>query len=132
MGTNPDMPQWWCMYAHFPGHFPLSNLYESLMFLSWGVSTVPIALERQVAYGVSTGAIFAPLVCRTPTLKVALRKHAEPSTHRPPMTAFAPNIRGDWTGEGSRPASTPTRRDAWGRNHLVRDTSRDDGARPKF
>eukprot|EP00667_Euglena_gracilis_P010070 EG_transcript_10248 len=44
------------------GHFPLSNLYESLMFLSWGVSTVPLALERQVAYGVSTGAIFAPMV----------------------------------------------------------------------
>jgi len=44
------------------GHFPLSNLYESLMFLSWGVSTVPLVLERQVAYGISTGAIFAPLV----------------------------------------------------------------------
>src|SRR6056300_775018 len=29
------------------GYFPLSNLYESLIFLSWGISTIHLFIEYQ-------------------------------------------------------------------------------------
>src|SRR5690349_1108077 len=32
------------------GHFPLSNLYESLMFLSWSFSTFHLILEKVEFY----------------------------------------------------------------------------------
>ena len=43
-------------------YFPLSNLYESLIFLSWGLSTLHLFLEQKMQSRV-IGSITAPLVC---------------------------------------------------------------------
>lgn len=42
------------------GYFPLSNLYESLIFLSWGLSTLHLFIEQKTQSRV-IGAIAAPL-----------------------------------------------------------------------
>lgn len=42
------------------GYFPLSNLYESLIFLSWGLSTLHIIIEQKTQSRV-IGAIATPL-----------------------------------------------------------------------
>ncbi len=51
------------------GHFPLSNLYESLLFLSWSLTSIHFFLERAFYHGgiISTtlGAITAPLALFT-------------------------------------------------------------------
>ena len=47
------------------GHFPLSNLYESLLFLSWSLTTIHFFLEKAFSKGEllspTLGAITAPL-----------------------------------------------------------------------
>lgn len=42
------------------GYFPLSNLYESLMFLIWGVTAITIAVERSITISL-IGAVTSPL-----------------------------------------------------------------------
>ena len=42
------------------GYFPLSNLYESLMFFIWGVTAITIAVERSIAISL-IGAVTSPL-----------------------------------------------------------------------
>ena len=45
------------------GHFPLSNLYESLIFLTWAVSLVNIFLEKKIPTRENiVGIIFSPLL----------------------------------------------------------------------
>ena len=45
------------------GHFPLSNLYESLIFLTWAVSLVHIFLEKKIPTRENiVGIIFSPLL----------------------------------------------------------------------
>src|SRR5690242_14172664 len=39
------------------GHFPLSNLYESLMFLSWSFTTIQLVLEKRTERKNSEGRI---------------------------------------------------------------------------
>ena len=43
------------------GYFPLSNLYESLIFLSWGISTIQLFLENKTKSRL-IGAIGTPLI----------------------------------------------------------------------
>ena len=51
------------------GHFPLSNLYESLLFLSWSLTSIHFFLERAFYHGgiisPTLGAITAPLALFT-------------------------------------------------------------------
>ena len=42
------------------GYFPLSNLYESLMFFIWGITSITIVIERNVAISL-IGAVTSPL-----------------------------------------------------------------------
>jgi cytochrome c-type biogenesis protein CcsB len=42
------------------GYFPLSNLYESLMFFIWGITAITIVIERSVAISL-IGAVTSPL-----------------------------------------------------------------------
>jgi cytochrome c-type biogenesis protein CcsB len=42
------------------GYFPLSNLYESLMFFIWGITAITIVIERNVAISL-IGAVTSPL-----------------------------------------------------------------------
>ena len=43
------------------GHFPLSSLYESLLFLSWGIITIYLILERTTKNHL-IGIVIAPLI----------------------------------------------------------------------
>lgn len=43
------------------GYFPLSNLYESLIFLSWGISTIHLIIEYQTKSRL-IGAISTPII----------------------------------------------------------------------
>lgn len=43
------------------GYFPLSNLYESLIFLSWGISTIHLIIEYKTQSRI-IGAISTPIV----------------------------------------------------------------------
>ena len=43
------------------GYFPLSNLYESLIFLSWGISTIHLFLENKTKSRI-IGSISAPIL----------------------------------------------------------------------
>ena len=43
------------------GHFPLSSLYESLLFLSWGIITIYISIENFIK-NEFIGVIIAPLI----------------------------------------------------------------------
>ena len=43
------------------GHFPLSSLYESLLFLSWGISTLYLGIEKFIK-NEFIGVLIAPLV----------------------------------------------------------------------
>ena len=43
------------------GYFPLSNLYESLIFLSWGISSVHLFVEEKTKSRL-IGAIASPIV----------------------------------------------------------------------
>ncbi len=42
------------------GYFPLSNLYESLLFFIWGVTAITIAIENNIAISL-IGAVTSPL-----------------------------------------------------------------------
>jgi cytochrome c-type biogenesis protein CcsB len=42
------------------GYFPLSNLYESLMFFIWGITAITIVIEKSVAISL-IGAVTSPL-----------------------------------------------------------------------
>jgi cytochrome c-type biogenesis protein CcsB len=42
------------------GYFPLSNLYESLLFFIWGITAITIVIERNVAISL-IGAVTSPL-----------------------------------------------------------------------
>lgn len=42
------------------GYFPLSNLYESLLFLTWGVTAITIVIEKNIAISL-IGAVTSPL-----------------------------------------------------------------------
>ena len=48
--------RWWN-----EGYFPLSNLYESLIFLSWGISTIHLFVEFRTQSRL-IGAISAPII----------------------------------------------------------------------
>nr|QUE28761.1 CcsA [Porphyropsis coccinea] len=47
--------RWWN-----EGYFPLSNLYESLLFLSWGLTTIQLILESQIKNQI-VGAVTTPV-----------------------------------------------------------------------
>ena len=42
------------------GHFPLSNLYESLVFLAWSITAVQLYLGAKVSKSIVPGAVAAP------------------------------------------------------------------------
>ena len=42
------------------GYFPLSNLYESLMFLAWGITTLTVFIESRLKISL-TGSISTPI-----------------------------------------------------------------------
>lgn len=42
-------------------YFPLSNLYESLIFLAWSISTIYLFLERNIKSGIITS-LFTPIL----------------------------------------------------------------------
>ena len=42
------------------GYFPLSNLYESLLFFTWGITAITIAIEKNMAISL-IGAVTSPL-----------------------------------------------------------------------
>lgn len=71
-------------------HFPLSNLYESLIFLTWGISLVHLSLEKwnQETY---LGVIFAPILLfinafATLTLPASMQE----------MTPLIPALKSNW------------------------------------
>ena len=42
------------------GYFPLSNLYESLLFFTWGITAITIAIEKNISISL-IGAVTSPL-----------------------------------------------------------------------
>ena len=40
------------------GHFPLSNMYESLLFLAWGITTVHLVVTERDGFLLSWLVIF--------------------------------------------------------------------------
>jgi len=44
------------------GYFPLSNLYESLMFFIWGITAITIVIEKSVAISL-IGAVLLHYLC---------------------------------------------------------------------
>ena len=42
-------------------HFPLSNLYESLIFLAWGISLIQLFIEKETKNNL-IGVIFSPII----------------------------------------------------------------------
>nr|YP_010337461.1 cytochrome c biogenesis protein [Pulvinaster venetus]UNJ17046.1 cytochrome c biogenesis protein [Pulvinaster venetus] len=44
----------------YNGYFPLSNLYESLLFLSWGLTSIHLILEYKIRYAI-IGGIISPI-----------------------------------------------------------------------
>jgi len=42
------------------GYFPLSNLYESLLFFTWGITAITVVIERNIAISL-IGAVTSPL-----------------------------------------------------------------------
>lgn len=61
-------------------HFPLSNLYESLIFLAWGISSIHLIIEQQTKDNL-VGLIFSPITLfinsfATLTLPTQMQKSA--------------------------------------------------------
>ena len=42
------------------GYFPLSNLYESLLFFTWGITAITVIIERNISISL-IGAVTSPL-----------------------------------------------------------------------
>jgi len=73
------------------GHFPLSNLYESLLFLSWGISSVHFYLALRIPQSGVAGTLTSPtalgvLAFATLILPPELQK----------ATALVPALKSNW------------------------------------
>nr|YP_009296824.1 cytochrome c biogenesis protein [Bangiopsis subsimplex]AOM66167.1 cytochrome c biogenesis protein [Bangiopsis subsimplex]ARO90473.1 cytochrome c biogenesis protein [Bangiopsis subsimplex] len=71
-------------------HFPLSNLYESLLFLTWGITITGLYLERKTKSNV-IGAIITPFS----TFIVAFTTFSLPSTMQQ-ATSLVPALQSNW------------------------------------
>jgi len=73
------------------GHFPLSNMYESLLFLSWGISAVHLYMGKKVPQSGVAGTLTSPtalaiLSFATLVLPPELQK----------ATALVPALKSNW------------------------------------
>lgn len=75
------------------GHFPLSNMYESLLFLAWGITTVHLVVTERDGFSKSAipGALSAP----TAALTVAAATLALPAELQR-ATALVPALKSNW------------------------------------
>ena len=71
-------------------HFPLSNLYESLLFLTWGMTFVNLILENKTKSNI-IGALISPLS----TLVIAFASLSLPSSMQK-ATALVPALKSNW------------------------------------
>jgi cytochrome c-type biogenesis protein CcsB len=73
------------------GHFPLSNMYESLLFLGWGVTAVHVYIARSSPGSAVIGALTSPLaLCVTAGATLLLPKDLQQST------ALVPALKSNW------------------------------------
>lgn len=72
------------------GYFPLSNLYESLLFLTWGLTFIQILLERQIQNKL-IGAINTPIAL----FIIAFASFFLP-TEMQQATPLVPALRSNW------------------------------------
>ena len=81
-----------CYRWYDSGHFPLSNLYESLLFLGWGMTAVQLWLETQVSKSARAGG--------TVTLPGALLMVAFAALLLPPelqrSSSLVPALKSNW------------------------------------
>ncbi|OUS45823.1 cytochrome C assembly protein-domain-containing protein [Ostreococcus tauri] len=75
------------------GHFPLSNMYESLLFLAWGITAVHLVVTERD--GFSKSAIPGALAAPTAALTVAGATLALP-TELQRATALVPALKSNW------------------------------------
>jgi len=75
------------------GHFPLSNMYESLLFLAWGITTVHLVVTERD--GFSKSAIPGALAAPTAALTVAGATLALP-VELQRATALVPALKSNW------------------------------------
>lgn len=75
------------------GHFPLSNMYESLLFLAWGITGVHLAVTSRDGFGESAvpGALAAPVALGT----VAAATLALPAELQR-SAALVPALKSNW------------------------------------
>jgi len=72
------------------GHFPLSNMYESLLFLAWGVTSVHLATNQR-----NTSAVLGAFTAPTALIIVAGATMALP-TDLQTATALVPALKSNW------------------------------------
>jgi len=75
------------------GHFPLSNMYESLLFLAWGITAVHLVVTERD--GFSKSAIPGALAAPTAALTVAGATLALPAELQR-ATALVPALKSNW------------------------------------
>jgi len=75
------------------GHFPLSNMYESLLFLAWGITAVHLVVTERD--GFSKSAIPGALAAPTAALTVAGATLALPPELQR-ATALVPALKSNW------------------------------------
>ena len=75
------------------GHFPLSNMYESLLFLAWGITAVHLVVTERD--GFSKSAIPGALAAPTAALTVAGATLALP-VELQRATALVPALKSNW------------------------------------
>ena len=75
------------------GHFPLSNMYESLLFLAWGITGVHLILTERDGFSKSAvpGALAAPTALST----VAAATLALPAELQK-ASALVPALKSNW------------------------------------
>nr|YP_010336662.1 cytochrome c biogenesis protein [Rhodospora sordida]UNJ15068.1 cytochrome c biogenesis protein [Rhodospora sordida] len=71
-------------------HFPLSNLYESLLFLTWGTTFTSLALENKTRSNI-VGSLITPLA----TFIIAFATFALPNNMQT-ATALVPALKSNW------------------------------------
>lgn len=73
------------------GHFPLSNMYESLLFLGWGITAVHLYIARSSPGSAIVGALTSPLaLCITAGATLLLPKELQQAS------ALVPALQSNW------------------------------------
>ena len=73
------------------GHFPLSNMYESLLFLSWGISSVHFYLAYRIPQSGVAGTLTSPTALATLAFATLI---LPPELQK--ATALVPALKSNW------------------------------------